>query len=39
MRLGRRSSVADLTPGTYTAIVTGKTGATGVGLVEFYHLQ
>ncbi len=27
-----------LPPGTYTAIVTGKNGTTGVGLIEFYSL-
>jgi hypothetical protein len=26
-----------LSPGAYTAIVTGKSGATGIGLVEVYH--
>ena len=26
-------------PGTYTAIVAGKNGGTGVGLVEIYNLQ
>ena len=31
--------VAALTPGNYTAIVRGKGGATGVGLVEVYNLQ
>ena len=30
--------LALLAPGNYTAIVTGKNGATGVGLVEFYSL-
>ena len=29
---------ADLAPGAYTAIVTGKNGATGVALVEIYQL-
>jgi glucose/arabinose dehydrogenase len=29
---------ASLLPGTYTAIVTGKNGGTGVGLVEVYNL-
>jgi hypothetical protein len=28
-----------LTPGNYTAIVSGKNGATGVGLVEVYNLR
>lgn len=28
-----------LPPGEYTTIVSGKDGATGVGLVEIYHLQ
>lgn len=27
-----------LTPGNYTATVVGKSGSTGVGLVEVYHL-
>jgi hypothetical protein len=27
-----------LAPGTYTAIVSGKNGGTGVGLVEVYNL-
>ncbi len=31
--------VANLQPGGYTAIVRGKNGATGVGLVEVYVLQ
>jgi hypothetical protein len=31
--------VADLAPGNYTAVVSGVNGATGVGLVEAYHLQ
>lgn len=31
--------VADLAPGNYTAVVSGATGATGVALVEAYHLQ
>jgi hypothetical protein len=31
--------VADLAPGTYTAIIRGKNGSTGVGLVEFYNLH
>ena len=26
-------------PGAYTAIVSGKNGTTGVGLVEAYHLN
>jgi hypothetical protein len=30
--------VAGLFPGNYTAIVRGKDGATGIGLVEAYHL-
>jgi hypothetical protein len=30
--------VASLVPGTYTAIVAGKNGGTGVGLVEVYNL-
>lgn len=30
--------LALLAPGTYTAIVTGKNGTTGVGLIEFYSL-
>ncbi|MEO5718069.1 MAG: hypothetical protein ABIR29_05800, partial [Chthoniobacterales bacterium] len=29
---------APLAPGAYTAIVAGKDGATGVGLVEVYRL-
>jgi hypothetical protein len=33
------SAVAiSLVPGTYTAIVAGKNGGTGVGLVEVYNL-
>jgi hypothetical protein len=31
--------VADLAPGNYTAVVSGVGGATGVALVEAYHLQ
>jgi hypothetical protein len=31
--------VADLSPGNYTAVVSGVDGATGVALVEAYHLQ
>jgi hypothetical protein len=31
--------IADLAPGTYTAIVRGKNDSTGVGLVEFYNLH
>lgn len=31
--------IADLAPGNYTAVVSGVGGATGVGLVEAYHLQ
>jgi hypothetical protein len=31
--------VADLPPGGYTAVVSGVHGATGVALVEAYHLQ
>lgn len=31
--------VADLTPGTYTAIVAGQSGSAGVGLIEIYNLQ
>jgi hypothetical protein len=31
--------LVDLAPGNYTAIVSGVNGATGVGLVEAYHLQ
>jgi len=30
--------VATLAPGNYTAIVAGKNGGTGIGLVEFYKL-
>jgi len=30
---------ADLSAGSYTAIVSGKNGTTGVGLVEVYHVQ
>jgi hypothetical protein len=30
--------LALLAPGSYTAIVTGKNGTTGVGLIEFYSL-
>ena len=36
---GRESAIyAALSPGSYTAIVRGKTGATGVALVEAYNL-
>ena len=28
-----------LSPGSYTAIVRGGNGASGVGLVEIYHLE
>jgi hypothetical protein len=31
--------VIDLVPGNYTAVVSGVNGATGVALVEAYHLQ
>ena len=31
--------VLDLAPGNYTAVVSGVNGATGVALVEAYHLQ
>jgi hypothetical protein len=31
--------LADLAPGNYTAVVTAANGATGVALVEAYHLQ
>jgi hypothetical protein len=31
--------VAKLLSGNYTGILRGKTGATGVGLIEVYHLQ
>jgi len=31
--------VSTLQPGNYTAIVTGKNGTTGVGLLEFYSLR
>ena len=31
--------VATLTPGTYTALLTGKGGTTGVGLVEVYDVN
>src|SRR5437868_4717475 len=31
--------LALLAPGSYTAVVTGKNGATGVGLIEFYSLR
>jgi hypothetical protein len=30
---------ATLSPGNYTAVVRGKGGSTGVGLVEVYHLE
>ena len=30
--------LALLAPGSYTAIVTGRNGTTGVGLIEFYSL-
>jgi len=30
---------ATLTPGSYTAIVRGANGATGIGLVEIYDLS
>lgn len=36
---GQESAIAiSLLPGTYTAIVAGKSGGTGVGLVEVYNL-
>jgi hypothetical protein len=28
-----------LTPGNYTAVVAGKNGTTGIGLVEVYNLR
>ena len=31
--------LASIPPGAYTAIVAGKNSATGVGLVEVYHLR
>jgi hypothetical protein len=31
--------VAPLQPGAYTAVVSGKNGTTGIGLVEIYDLQ
>jgi hypothetical protein len=31
--------LADLAPGNYTAVVTGVNGASGIALVEAYHLQ
>jgi hypothetical protein len=31
--------VIDLAPGNYTAVLSGVDGATGVALVEAYHLQ
>jgi hypothetical protein len=31
--------VATLAPGNYTAVLRGKGGGTGVGLLEIYHLQ
>lgn len=31
--------VATLTPGRYTAVLAGKSGATGIGLVEVYDLE
>jgi hypothetical protein len=31
--------IVDLAPGNYTAVVSGVNGATGVALVEAYHLQ
>jgi len=31
--------VVDLAPGNYTAVVSGVNGATGVAIVEAYHLQ
>jgi hypothetical protein len=31
--------LADLAPGAYTAIVAGKTGATGAALIEVYNLR
>jgi hypothetical protein len=31
--------VRTLSPGTYTAVMNGKNGATGIGLVEIYDLQ
>ena len=30
--------VATLTPGSYTAVLAGKNGGTGIGLVEVYDL-
>lgn len=39
-RDGRESAiVATLPPGSYTAVVSGKDGASGVGLVEIYNLE
>jgi hypothetical protein len=28
-----------MAPGQYTAIIAGKSGGTGIGLVEIYHVQ
>jgi hypothetical protein len=28
-----------MTPGQYTAIIAGKSGGTGIGLIEIYHVQ
>jgi hypothetical protein len=36
---GESAIVATLPPGSYTAIVAGQSGATGVGLVEVYDVQ
>ncbi len=30
--------LADLAPGNYTAVIRGKNGTTGIGVVEIYHL-
>jgi hypothetical protein len=39
-RSGLESAIAvTLLPGQYTAIVPGRNGGTGVGLVEIYNLQ
>ena len=39
-RDGRESAIiAELPPGTYTAIVRGVNNSTGVGLVEVYNLS
>jgi hypothetical protein len=37
--LAESAIVTTLPPGAYTAIVAGKSGGTGIGLIEVYYVQ